>query len=116
MTSSREQAAAVADFHALTEQLPDVSLAEWKARVEGWKARMAIWVPVGELRQLIERCEALEAILTGGPSNGKADSGVRAKVISEPGSGIKITAFKLSEADAKALCTNGVSLPAKEET
>lgn len=60
MTTASDQAANVAAFHALPEELPDVPLEEWRRRVAGWKARQSIEVTVGELRQLIERCAVLE--------------------------------------------------------
>jgi len=55
-----EQAARVAAFHQLTELLPGVTLEEWRRRCARWKARMSIWVVVGELRALIDRCAELE--------------------------------------------------------
>ncbi len=65
MGSSADQAANVADGHRQNARMPPaLSLEEWRAKLAPWAGRnqMSLYdVRVGELLQLVERCERAEA-------------------------------------------------------
>lgn len=60
-TTADEQRANVAAFAALPEQLPGLSMDEWRYLVSWPKARMSVQVQVGALRKLLDEHEALLA-------------------------------------------------------